>query len=605
MRCQRADAELPQLPAVAVSSDGRYLAYGNRGIPATLCDLKTGKRLHTLTTGQRSVFSLLFMPDSRALAVQEHGEMHFFDTDSGKEIRKLVKSSWIGHPLAFSPDGKTLALLEADHALSLWDVKSGRQRLSSVRHVSLIQAIDFFPDGKRLVSSDASGNLIVWDIASAQVLAHHGNSHNKPRDLAVGADGKTVLFLSFNHLIRRWNPDESGEASREKISENPSDLVLSPDGRTLAATYYSSRSQVRLHDLQGSKAARTIALPGNLPISNLSFSPDSRLLRIGVSEATLLLWNRDTGKFVREIKADQSRQNPSYCPFAKDSRSMAHFDDASRRHVCIREIVSGGQRLKAPLPRPSGDCLVFSPDGRFLACEYSNGGVLVLGTATGNELARWQGPQGTIYSLVFSRDSRLLASGGGDGTVLLWKLPESKDLPTTLKAEEAVSLWQALADSDAAHANRALASLTAAPAQAVPLIKERFCIVWKKPEPEHLAHLIAQLDNDAFKVREKATRELADADSDAIGTLHKALVNAPSAEAKRRIEELLNLLDKGGSPEHLRSLRHRSTRTHPHAASQGRAARTGSPVAAGRSGHGNPRQLAAHGRTPLILFTTR
>ncbi len=50
-------------------------------------------------------------------------------------------------------------------------------------------------------------------------------------------------------------------------------------------------------------------------------------------------------------------------------------------------------------------------------------------------------------------------------------------------------------------------------------------------------------------------RELLAAGADAADALRKALANDPSTEARRRIESLLNRLDKGGDPEHLRALR--------------------------------------------------
>jgi hypothetical protein len=128
-------------------------------------------------------------------------------------------------------------------------------------------------------------------------------------------------------------------------------------------------------------------------------------------------------------------------------------------------------------------------------------------------------------------------------------------LPATLKPEEAASFWQALADTNAVRANRALAGLAAAPAQALPLIKNRFRATRTRIDPKRLARLIADLDDDVFKVREKAMRELAEAGSDAADALRKALANDPSVEAKGRIEGLLKRLDKGGSSEHLRHLR--------------------------------------------------
>src|SRR5262249_29825469 len=76
-----------------------------------------------------------------------------------------------------------------------------------------------------------------------------------------------------------------------------------------------------------------------------------------------------------------------------------------------------------------------------------------------------------------------------------------------------------------------------------------------KPDAKRLARLIADLDDDAFKVREQAMRELSEAGSDAADALHQALANDPSTEAKKRLVALLNRLNKGGSPERLRSLR--------------------------------------------------
>ncbi len=97
--------------------------------------------------------------------------------------------------------------------------------------------------------------------------------------------------------------------------------------------------------------------------------------------------------------------------------------------------------------------------------------------------------------------------------------------------------------------------MAAAPAQALPLIKERFRAAAKPPTPERLVRLIADLDADAFKVRERAMRELSEAGPDAADALRKVLANDPSTETRQRIEALLNRLNKGGAPERLRGLR--------------------------------------------------
>jgi hypothetical protein len=73
---------------------------------------------------------------------------------------------------------------------------------------------------------------------------------------------------------------------------------------------------------------------------------------------------------------------------------------------------------------------------------------------------------------------------------------------------------------------------------------------------EQLARLIADLDKDDFKTREKASKELSKLGRIAEGALRKALDENPSAEMKRRIQDLLKRLEgKEDDPEKLRLLR--------------------------------------------------
>jgi WD40 repeat protein len=541
-----------ELPIVAVSRDGRCLAYGNRSTPVTLCDLKTGKRLHSLTAAHAGIEGLFFTSDSRAVIAVNCNAILLFDAASGKSIRKYAVASEAGTPLALSPDGKTLAMRTAKHALSLWDLQAGRKTPASARHVDRVEALVFFPDGKRLASSDANGNLLVWSIASAQVLAHHRNAMMPP-SLAIDSDGQTLRFLTYDRTIYRWNPTAERVKTQQMLPDRSLfEYALSPDGRTVAATMISTPFAPELHDLQGKRAARSIAMPANVKVWGFLFSPDSRLLLTGATDRTLRLWERDTGKLVREITNDEANLSARFWNFANDSRSLAY---SCLNRVVVREITTGGTRLNVSLPQAEY-LQAFSPNGRFLACGQTRGGaIFVLDAGTGKQLARWQTGQTTVDSLAFSPDSRVLASGGGDGTILLWKLPDGESLLAALKAEEATALWQTLADGDAARANRALAGLAAAPVHAVPLIKERFRTAWKKLDDVQIARLIADLDDDAFKVRERATRQLAEIGFAAANALQRALADPPSPEAKRRIKDLLNRLNNWGDTERLRCLR--------------------------------------------------
>jgi hypothetical protein len=335
-------------------------------------------------------------------------------------------------------------------------------------------------------------------------------------------------------------------------------FAVSSDGRRMAI---ATNEGVQLRELKGGKPA-VAALPGKGWAGLLAFTPDGRrLLTFWGGHPRLL--DGTTGKLVLDLNADKSRRESrremvSIPALADDGRKVAIHERrmvAPREdQLCIREVASGTDRLQIPFSRRLNQ-LAFSPDGRFLAGYSDDGSIVVFSTATGKQLARWQGEQNRVSALAFSLDSRLLATGSLSGTILLWKLPESDSLPAKLSTEQAIAFWRALAERDAHRANRALAGLAGAPAQALPLIKERFRSTETPLSPERLARLVTDLDADAFKVRERATQELAEAGPDAADALRQALANNPSAEAKKRLEDLLNRLNKGGDPERLRSLR--------------------------------------------------
>jgi HEAT repeat protein len=77
----------------------------------------------------------------------------------------------------------------------------------------------------------------------------------------------------------------------------------------------------------------------------------------------------------------------------------------------------------------------------------------------------------------------------------------------------------------------------------------------RQADPEQMADLIRDLDNDEFVVREKAEAALGRLAEGAAPALRRALDNKPGAEVRRRVTGLLEQLDQGKAPAQLQSLR--------------------------------------------------
>jgi hypothetical protein len=172
-------------------------------------------------------------------------------------------------------------------------------------------------------------------------------------------------------------------------------------------------------------------------------------------------------------------------------------------------------------------------------------------------LTRLRGHQERVFSVAFAPDGRALASGGVDTTALLWDVRPwagRSNAAAPLTPRDLVGHWEALVGEDAPRAWRAVGALVAAPDQAVPLLEKNLRVTM--PDPARLARLITALDSDEFAAREQATRELARLGEPAEPALRGALGRKPSAEARRRIAQLLEPLRRQElSGERLRELR--------------------------------------------------
>lgn len=203
--------------------------------------------------------------------------------------------------------------------------------------------------------------------------------------------------------------------------------------------------------------------------------------------------------------------------------------------------------------------VVFSPDGRMFAAEEEEGVVDVWETSSGRRRCRFLGHRSYQTTLAFSPDGARLATGNRDATILIWdifgKSADNGADAGPLTEAELDALWARLLERDADQACLAMGRLMRHPDESGPYLKRRV-LGRKSPETAHLKRRIADLDDDDFDTREAASAELAKWLASAAPLLKKRFADNPSPESRRRIEELLTLLESHDLPaETIRDLR--------------------------------------------------
>jgi hypothetical protein len=125
----------------------------------------------------------------------------------------------------------------------------------------------------------------------------------------------------------------------------------------------------------------------------------------------------------------------------------------------------------------------------------------------------------------------------------------------SLSDTDCALLWSALGGKLSPRGLFAVERLAAGGDEAVRRLRERLLPKAAADRPS-TDELIARLDDDAFDTREQATRSLKERGFDIVPKLRDALKASPSAEVRKRLEEVLrHLNDETTTPEELRAVR--------------------------------------------------
>jgi hypothetical protein len=306
---------------------------------------------------------------------------------------------------------------------------------------------------------------------------------------------------------------------------------------------------------ESGKVVREIAAPRERIVHALAFTPDGKTIVRG-GYGGLWMWDVVSGAELPGLQGDfgtrGARTRVRRLAFSPDGRLLATAGDG-----CVRLWEMATRRPVLDLPE--GNEVAFSPDGRFVAVAAPEKHVLLSDVAGGKECLRLTVEAEGVESLAFSPDGKRLVGGCRDSTALVWDvsdLPQLVPRPPAFRAEPKAleARWAGLRGA-APVAHRAAADLAAAGEPAAQYLGAQLARV-PAPDPQLLPRLIRDLDADDFETREAATKRLQDWGSGADEALRRALRNRPTAEQKRRIEEILAArATSAAASEEVRSLR--------------------------------------------------
>jgi WD40 repeat protein len=420
----------------ALSPDGGTLvAYTDRGVVLW----ETAGFTERAVFAAESSIRMVYLPDPGLVALTNGNDVAVHRAGDGALVANLTGHTGEVSALAFAPDGGLLASTGMDSTVRLWDTATWTARQVFTAPEVGLSSVTFTPSGSAVVAGAVGASVYSWDLATGDQITQYAAGSVTTFAVVMSADGRILLSSDSTGVITVW--------SYQRTTLGPRDAVLlgaafQPGGNLLATT--SGNGVVRLWDHRDSRLVHELKAHAD-DAYDVAFNPDGSELVTMDEGGLLVVWKAATGAEARRF----SRPGTEFTSvrFSPDGRTIAvtgrtptgseeDRDEVLLLDAADLELVHRRATTQEPRNTPVNGVepnyptgISFHPDGRTLAVTLSGGRIGLWdlvdpGTA-------WQilpGHDGVAIDVEFSPDGSVLATGGGDRLVKLWRVKDGVEV---------------------------------------------------------------------------------------------------------------------------------------------------------------------------------
>lgn len=320
-------------------------------------------------------------PDGGLLALPCGKTVVLYDATSGKVIRILKGHT--GHTFMgdFSSNGKRYACGSVNGVVKVWDVATGDEDLSLRDGSNHVWTTLFSPDNTRILTGGVQGAVKVWDAASGREMATIGQHDGGAACMTFNPDGTRLATAGLDGVVRVWDwPSGRLMQSLEGHPDIIQSITFNTDGTLLAS---GSQSRVIVWDASSLQRRHSLETAGG---GMLGFTPDGQTLLAA-----------------------------SHSLISGQMRGFTRWDVKTGIQSAALEVPGPPNVLAGRLSRDGRTVFMMSyapPEARLGAFD----------AVSGADRFANQGHTEQVWSVAFSPDGQVLATGGIDGRVCLWDL---------------------------------------------------------------------------------------------------------------------------------------------------------------------------------------
>src|SRR5262249_49381714 len=152
-----------------------------------------------------------FSPDGRRLAILRVAAGHSISIFDVSACRETTHLAWDGsdfNGMAFSDDGRRLAVAADSPVVSVWDTDTRHGVAQLRRPRARVRGVPFPPRDDRLLTASPDGTVHEWDLRTGREVEPPYDRHEgEVRAVAYSPDGQRVASAGVDRTVRLWRAE--------------------------------------------------------------------------------------------------------------------------------------------------------------------------------------------------------------------------------------------------------------------------------------------------------------------------------------------------------------------------------------------------------------
>ncbi|CRK95621.1 CLUMA_CG009079, isoform A [Clunio marinus] len=321
------------------------------------------------------------------------------------------------------------------YSIPLKTFDGNQMKLLKTCHTSRVNDIAFPYQFNSCFATASYESIRIWSSTKKVELLRIVVPNFESKSVIFSRDGKSIVSAWNDGIIRAFTPltGKLMYAIPNAHNKGCTAVALTSNGKTLVSG--GVEGQVRVWKIEPEKQSLIGVLKEHFgPISTVDINKFDTEVISASSDGSCIIWDLPRLSRKHVLFANTQFTAAQYFPTA-----VQILTSGTDRSISYWEVYDGSLvREKEGSKNGPINCLALNSTGEYFVSSGNDCIVKLWNYESGDIVAQGFGHAGIVTACKYSPDSKFLVTGGSDGAVFIWKIPEEFHIDSEVKLEKSI-----------------------------------------------------------------------------------------------------------------------------------------------------------------------